>query len=99
MMAAIVVVWGIGLFLALGLTGLAVLHLLRIVELALDIRRLAQRTLPGAQGIAANTAAVGDLAALAAAAGRLAQAAQTIERATAAIERRVSDLVRRPREA
>jgi hypothetical protein len=94
MIAAIIVIWWIVLLLALALTVLAVLQILRIVEEALAIRRLAQRALPGARGIAAHTAAIGELSHLAAPMGRLVQAAQTIERTAAAIEGRAAAVAR-----
>ena len=90
MSAAIVVVWWVALLVALALTGLAVLQIVRIVEHAREIKALAERTVPAAQRIARHTAAVDQLGGLAAPVGRLVQASTAVERTTASLRRHVS---------
>jgi hypothetical protein len=85
------------LLLASVLTLLAVLEVYRIVEYARLIKGLAERTLPAARGVAANTAAIREMPGLSAPASRLLLAAQTLERTAAALEGRATAFARAPR--
>ena len=82
---------------ALFLTVLAVIEVYRVIEYAFQIEALAERVVPPAQGVAANTAALRRLEGVDAPGGpiaRIAAAAQRLERAAAILEVRAGALAR-----
>lgn len=87
---------------ALLLTVLAVLEIYRIVEYAFQIEALAERVVPPAQGVAANTGALNRLRGVEATGGpidQLSAAASRLERIAAALEGRAGALARSARAA
>lgn len=90
METAIVVVWSISLLLALVLTVLIVVTIVRIVHHAREIDRLAKATLPAAVGIVENTAIIGALEGVLPVVGRLVAGAGVIDATSASIARRVA---------
>jgi hypothetical protein len=87
---AIYVVWIITLLLALALTVIVLPIIGRILVAAREIDLQLKRALEGAGGIAANTAPVGDLAAVLDKAGALAGGVAAIERVSAGIHEKVA---------
>lgn len=90
METAIVVVWSISLLLALFLTLLIVVTIVRIVHHAHEIDRLAKVALPAAVGIVENTAIIGALEGVLPVVGRLVAGAGVIDATSASIARRVA---------
>jgi hypothetical protein len=86
---AVVLIWIVGLLIALGLTVGAVAIIVRIINAAREVDRLLKETLPSAVGIVENTAAIKELEALVAAAGPLLDCTATIKSATSAIRDKV----------
>lgn len=60
---SIQIIWWIGIIVALIVTVIDVIFLLRVIAAAKKIERLAERTLPAAVGIMNNTSAIGNLGA------------------------------------
>lgn len=90
METAIVVVWLMTLVIALILTLLAVMTIVRIVHHAREIDRLAKVTLPAAVGIVENTAVISALEGVLPVVGRLVAGAGVINATSASIARRVA---------
>lgn len=90
METAIIVVWSITLVVALILTGVVVLTIVRIIHHAHEIDRLGKVTLPAAVGIVENTAVIGALEGVLPVVGRLVAGAGAIDATSASIARRVA---------
>lgn len=84
-----VIIGSIFLGLALPLTLVVVVIILRIIVIAGAILGLANRTLPAAQGIAANTKAIANLGTTEKVAGGILSTAQAIDEVSASIERKL----------
>ena len=84
--STIQVIWWIGLIVALIVTAIDVALLIRLIRAAKKIDALAARTLTAAGGIAANTAAIKNLAATNQVAAALLDNAMPIVKAAEAIE-------------
>lgn len=84
-----VIIGSIFLGLALPLTLAVVVIILRIIVIAGAILGLANRTLPAAQGIAANTKAIANLGTTEKVAGGILSTAQAIDEVSASIERKL----------
>src|SRR4051794_33630114 len=89
---AIVLIWIIGLLLALTLTVGAVGMIVRIVNAARETDRLLNETLPSAVGIVTNTAAIAELGVIVGAAGPLLAGTASIKHSTEAIRSKVDRL-------
>lgn len=83
---AIQILWAVGLVVALVVTVIDVLLLVRVIRAARKINALAERTLAAAGGIAANTAAIKKLSATNEVATALLNNAMPIVRGAEAIE-------------
>ena len=92
MTTAVLVVWGVSLALALILTLVAVVLLLRVIRTAREIDALASRTLPAAKNIAANTAAISRLELTKSVGGQILSTAKSIDGAAGSIERTLKTL-------
>jgi len=92
MTTAVLVVWGVSLALALILTLVAVVLLLRVIGTAREIDALAGRTLPAAKNIAASTAAIKGLEATKSVGGQILSTAKSIDNAAGSIERTLKTL-------
>lgn len=86
----IIVVWSIALALALVVTVIDVMLLLRVIRAARKIDQLAGITLTAAGGIAANTAAIKNLAVTNEVAAALIQNAMPIVRVAESLESKLS---------
>jgi len=86
----IILVWAVGLIIALVLTVLIVATIVRIVHHAHEIDRLGKVTLPAAVGIVENTAVIGALEGVLPVVGRLVAGAGAIDATSASIARRVA---------
>jgi hypothetical protein len=91
---AVALVWSIALLGALALTVILVAQVMRVIHHVREINRLADVTLPAAQGIASNTAVLAALEGVGGTVGRLLTTAQAIDRVAAAIEGRTAALRR-----
>ncbi len=83
---AIQIIWWAGIVVALIVTAIDVALLVRLIRAARKINSLAERTLTAAGGIAANTAAIKNLAATNEVAAGLLNYAMPIVKAAEAIE-------------
>ena len=92
MTTAVLVVWGVSLALALILTLVAAVLLLRVIRTAREIDALASRTLPAAKSIAANTAAISRLELTKSVGGQILSTAKSIDGAAGSIERTLKTL-------
>ena len=92
MTTTVLVVWGVSLALALILTLVTVVLLLRVIRTAREINALASRTLPAAKSIAANTAAIKALEATKSVGGQMLSTAKSIDGAAGSIERTLKTL-------
>jgi hypothetical protein len=86
--------WTIGLIVALLLTAVDVVLLLRVIRAAQKIKRLASRTLPAAGGIASHTEAIRQLTTTNAVAQQLVDQAMPIAQAAQGIETKLGALSR-----
>lgn len=91
---SIIVIWWIALIGALVLTLVVVKLVLLVVRTERDILRLAERTLPAAQGIANNTALISKLELTKGVAGRILTAAIAIDSGSASIEQKLRSVGR-----
>jgi hypothetical protein len=89
---AIVLIWIVGLLLALMLTVIAIGMIVRIVNAARETDRLLKETLPSAVGIVGNTASITELGVIVGAAGPLLEGTASIGRSTEAIRSKVARL-------
>jgi hypothetical protein len=87
-------VWTVGLIVALVLTAMDVVLLLRVIRAAQKIKRLASRTLPAAEGIARHTAAIRQLSTTNDVARQLVDGAMPIAQAAQGIENKLGALSR-----
>ena len=94
METAVVLVWSLALLGALGLTVIVVAEVGRVIHHVREINRLAEVTVPAAEGIAANTAVLAALEGVGGTVARLLATAQAIDRVAAAIEGRTAALRR-----
>jgi len=92
MTTAVLVVWAVSLALALILTLVAVVLLIRVIRTAREIDALASRTLPAAKGIAGNTAAIKGLEATKSGGAQILSTAKSIDSAAGSIERTLKGL-------
>jgi hypothetical protein len=92
MTTAVLVVWAVSLIIALILTLVAVVLLIRVIRTAREINALAGRTLPAAKNIAANTAAIKGLEATKSVGGQILSTAKSIDGAAGSIERTLTSL-------
>lgn len=79
MHTSIVVIWSVGLAVALGLTVVVLKLVILVVKTERDILRLARVTLPAAEGIVRNTALIGELGTTTSVAGQILGIAGAIE--------------------
>lgn len=98
MNATVLLIWWVALGLALLLTVVATALLIRVVHSCGQIVELARRTVPAAQGIARNTSAIANLAAVLKLAPTLLSVAGEIDAASKKIAVTL-DAVAPPREA
>lgn len=85
----VILIWSVTLLIAFLATVVAVGMIVRIVHAAREIDRLLKSALPAAGGIATNTAAIRELAAVVEAAGPLLEGSAAIRRASAGIHDKV----------
>jgi hypothetical protein len=88
--ATIQIIWWVGVVVALVVTLIDVALLVRVIRAARKINSLAERTLVAAGGIAANTAAIKDLATTNEVAGAIINNAMPIVQAAEAIENKLA---------
>lgn len=91
---SIIVVWWVALIGALVLTLVVIKLVLLVVRTERDILRLAERTLPAAQGVATNTALISKLELTKGAAGRILTAAIAIDSGSSSIEQKLRSVGR-----
>lgn len=84
--STITIIWWVGLVVALIVTAIDVILLLRVIRAAKKIDRLADRTLPAAVGIVNNTSALKNLAATNQVAAQLLEKAVPIVHVAQAID-------------
>lgn len=92
MTTAVLVVWGTSLALALILTLVAVVLLLRVIRTAREIDALTARTLAAAKIIVASTAAISRLEQTKSVGGQILSTAKSIDDAAGSIERTLKSL-------
>ncbi len=92
MTTAVLVVWAVSLIIALILTLVAVVLLIRVIRTAREINALAGRTLPAAKNIAANTAAIKGLETTKNVGGQILSTAKSIDSAAGSIEQTLKTL-------
>lgn len=91
---AIAVVWSIGIAVALIVTAIDVIFLLRVIRVAAKIESLAARTLPAAVGIVSNTSALKNLDATNQVAAELLEKAGPIVAVAASIDSKLKAVAR-----
>ncbi len=94
MPTTVLVVWGIFLAVALILTLVAVVLLIRVIRAAREIDALASRTLAAAKNIVANTAAISRLELTKEVGGQILTTAKSIDGAAGSIEGTLNALVK-----
>ncbi len=95
---SIIVIWWIGLIVALILTLIVLKLVFLVVRVERDILKLAQLILPAAQGIGANTALIDKLTDTKGVAGKLLSAATNIEMGTSSVAQKLQAVGRALRE-